>query len=95
MYTTEVDVTDNASYTKILQFIAEIQERLRQNNQVCKSDIEVVLEIEEDKEKTEEIWAYYMIDLRHKHLSWFENCDILDNLNRLPGGVPSIRYLSM
>ena len=95
MYTTEVDVTDDASYTEIMQFIVEIQERMRRNNLNRVSDIEVVLEIEKSRDENEETWAYYMIDHQHKQLCWFEKCDISDSPNRLPGGVPSVRYLSM
>ena len=54
MYTTEVDVTDDASYTRIMRFIVEIQERMRRNNLDRVSDIEVVLEIEKSREENEE-----------------------------------------
>ena len=94
LYTTEVDITDDASYTRILRFILEIQERMKQKNLVRKSDIEVVLEIEKDREKSEEIWAFYVIDHQRKHPRWLEKCDVSDYPNRLPGGVPSIQHLS-
>ena len=94
MYTTEVDVTDDASYTRIMRFIVEIQERMKQKNLVRKSDIEVVQEIEKYRENSEEIWAFYVIDHQRKHPRWLEKCDVSDCPNRLPGGVPSIQHLS-
>ena len=97
LYTTEVDVNNGASYAKILRFITEIRDRIHQYGWERVPDIEAVLEIEkEGEDSTEgEIWTYYMIDHREKHLFWFKKHDISDHPNHLSGGVPSIMHLSM